>query len=211
MQRSYGRSARARSLDRRRPSGHVECAAIVPNRGPYGRSRSAWNRPKAPAEGAAVLSARLLRRGGARDRHGRAGARPLRRAGLCAPRDRAQPLCGREPQGQGRDLRRGARRDSRHRRAGDLFRPRRAEIDPGRGAEAQLLRARRHLPAGHQGPSRGRDPPQARARDRADRPCRPSRGGRNDRPAPGRRHHAGAVGRRGREPSSRAIPAISPM
>ena len=84
-------------------------------------------------------------------------------------------------QGQGRDLRRGARRDSRHRRAGDLLRPWRAEIGPGRGAKAQLLRARRHLSAGHQGASRGRDPSQARPRDRADRPCRPSRGGRHDR------------------------------
>ena len=142
--------------------------------------------------------ARLLRRGRARHRHGRAGARPLRRPGLCAPRDRAQPLRGREPQGQGRGLRRGARRDSRDRRAGDLLRPRRAEIDPGGGAEAQLLRARRHLSAGHQGAPRGRDPPQARPRDRADRPCRPSRGGRHHRPAAGGRHHAGAVGRRGR-------------
>ena len=31
--------------------------------------------------------------------------------GLCPPRDRPQPLCGREPQGEGRGLRRGARRD----------------------------------------------------------------------------------------------------
>ena len=30
-------------------------------------------------------------------------------AGLCAPRDRAQPLCGREPARQGRDFRRGTR------------------------------------------------------------------------------------------------------
>ena len=154
-------------------------------------------RPQAPAQGAAVLAARLLRRGRARDRLGRAGARSLRRAGLRAARDRPQPLRGGESQGQGRDLRRGARRDSRYRGAGDLFRPRRAEVDSGRGQEAQLLRARCHLPAGHQGAPRGRDPPQARARDRADRPCRSSRGGRHDRPAPDRRHHAGAVGRRG--------------
>ena len=57
------------------------------------------------------------------------------------------------------------------------------EVGAGRGQEAQLLRPRRHLPAGHQGAPRGRDPPQARARDRADRPCRPSRGGRHHGPA----------------------------
>jgi hypothetical protein len=47
------------------------------------------------------------------------------------------------------------------------------QVDPGGGAEAQLLRPRRHLPLGDEGAPRGRDPQQARPRDRADRPCRP--------------------------------------
>ena len=178
---------------------------------PRCHDRSRCDRQKAAAQGAAVLAARLLRRRGAGDRTVEQALVRYGAAGLCAPRDRPQPLRGREPQGQGRGLRRGARRDPRNRRAGDLLRPRRAEIDSGGGARTQLLRARRHLPLGHQGPPRGRDPPQARARDRADRPCRASRGGRHDRAAARRRHHAGAVGRRGRAVRRRAIPATSPM
>ena len=78
---------------------------------------------------------------------------------------------------------------------------------PAEAQSAQLLRARRHLSAGHQGPPRGRDPSQARPRDRADRPCRPSRGGRHDGPAAGWRHHAGRSRSMRSRPSSRAIPS----
>ena len=69
---------------------------------------------------------------------------------------------------------------------------------PEESQAPQLLPLRRHLPAGDQGPSRGRDPSQARPRDRADRPRRPSRSGRHARPAAGGRHHAGADRRGGR-------------
>src|SRR3954467_8005794 len=50
-------------------------------------------------QGPALLAARILRRRGAGDRLGRAGAEALWRARLCPPRDRAQPLRGRKPQG----------------------------------------------------------------------------------------------------------------
>ena len=148
---------------------------------------------QAGADGFALLAARLLRRRGARHRFGRAGAQALRRPGLRAPRDRAQPLRGGEPEGERRGLRRGARRNSRrHRRAGDLLRPRGAEVDPRGGQAPQLLRVRRHLPAGHQGAPRGRDSFPPRPRDRADRPRRPSRGGGHTGPAARRRDPAGA-------------------
>ncbi len=58
---------------------------------------------------------------------------------------------------------------------------------PAEAAAAEFPGARRHLSAGHQGASRGRDPPAPRARDFADRPCRASRGGRHARPASRRR------------------------
>ena len=51
----------------------------------------------------------------ARDRHRRTGAQELWRAGLCAPRDRPQPLCRGGAEGQGRGVRRGTRRDPRRR------------------------------------------------------------------------------------------------
>ena len=140
----------------------------------------------ARTQGAAVLAARLLRRGGARHRFGGAGAQRLRAAGLCAARDRAQPLRGREPARQGRHLRRGTRRGSRYRRAGDFLGAWRAAQRSRGGGAAQSVRARRHLSAGHQGASRGRDPSSARAPDRADRARRPSGGD---------RHHGSAAGR----------------
>ena len=69
--------------------------------------------PQAAARHPAVRAARLLRRRRSRHPDRRAGARALRRAGLCPPRDRPQPLRRRGPEGEGRGLRRGARRDSR--------------------------------------------------------------------------------------------------
>ena len=102
-------------------------------------------------------------------------------------------------------------RNPGHQGAGDLLRPRGAEVDSRGVQAAQFLPLRRHLPAGHQGPSRGRNPPQARPRDRADRPRRPSRGGRHARPVAGRRDHAGADRRGGRGASSRATRASFPM
>ena len=58
-----------------------------------------------------------------------------RRAGLCPPRDRPQPLRRRQPQGEGRRLRRGARRDPGDRPAGDLLRAWRRQGGAGGGAE----------------------------------------------------------------------------
>ena len=169
-----------------------------PGQEPHFSPMNAENTEKPPAEGPALLAARLLRRRGPGDRFGRAGAQALRRTGLCPPRDRPQPLRGGKPEGQGRGFRRGTRRNPRHRRAGDLLRPRRAEVDPGGIAAPELLPSRRHLPAGDQGAPRGRNPPQARPQHPPDRPCRASRGGRHARPVAGRRDHAGADRRGGR-------------
>ena len=65
----------------------------------------------------ALPAARLLR--GRRSRHPdrRAGAEEIRRAGLCPPRDRPQPLCGRGPADARRGLHRGTRRDPAEHRA----------------------------------------------------------------------------------------------
>ena len=78
---------------------------------------------------------------------------------------------------------------------------------PAEAQRAQLVRARRHLPAGHQGAPRGRDPSQARPRDRADRPCRPPGSGRHHGPVAARRGHAGRDRRGRRSVSRRATPS----
>ena len=77
----------------------------------------------------------------------------------------------------------------------------------GGSRAAQPVRARRHLPAGHQGASRGRDSLPARPRDRADRPCRPSGSGRHARPVAGRRGDAGRDASPTPRLSCRATPA----
>src|ERR1051325_3382879 len=105
---------------------------------PYDRRKHREFR-QAAAESPALFAARLLRRRGQGHRFRGAGAEALRRPGLCPPRDRPQPLCGREPEGQGRGVRRGTRRDPRHQGSGDLFGPWRAEIDPGAVAAAGTL------------------------------------------------------------------------
>src|ERR1039457_1489620 len=66
-------------------------------RGHYGQRHRKAGTPKAFAASAAVLAARILRRGGACHRIGGARAHVVRAPGLCAARDRAQPLRGREP------------------------------------------------------------------------------------------------------------------
>ncbi len=139
------------------------------------RSRSCWPRPRGFCAGV-----------GPRHPDRRAGDREVRRAGLCAPRDRPQPPCGRPPEGAGRGVRRGAGRvpDGP---AGGVLRPRGAQVGAGRGAGAADALPRRHLPAGLQGARRGPAPPRRRPRDRADRPRRPPRGGRHHGPAAGRR------------------------
>ena len=87
-------------------------------------------------------------------------------------------------------------------RAGRVLGPWRAEIGAGRGRPAQSALSRRHLPAGLQGPPRGRAPPASAGRTHhADRPCRPSRGDRHDGPAAARRGDAG----RGRRPTREAV------
>ncbi len=64
---------------------------------------------KPPPRSADRGAARLLRGGRSRDPDRRAGDREIRRAGLCPPRDRPQQVRRRQPQGQGRGVRRGAR------------------------------------------------------------------------------------------------------
>ncbi len=131
----------------------------------------------------------------------RARHRALRPAGLCPPRDRAQSLRRRRPRGQGGDLRRRARRGA-GRPPRRVLRPRRAEGGAGRGRTPQAALCRRHLPAGLQGPSRGRAAPRGRAHHRADRPRRPSRGDRHHGPASRRRRAAGRGHRAGRAAGS---------
>ena len=81
---------------------------------------------------------------------------------------------------------------------------------PAEAARRQLLYRRRHLPAGLQGPSRGRAPSRGRPHRAADRPCRPSRGDRHDGPAAARRGAAGRDRGRGRGHRGRPIRAGSP-
>ena len=112
---------------------------------------------------------------------------------------------------QGRRLRRGARRDAGRRRSPVIFSAHgvpKAVPAAGRAAPAVLPRC--HLPAGLQGPHGGGAPFRGRLRDRADRPCRPSRGDRHHGPAAGGRHHPDRDRRRMPRPSRRAIPASSP-
>ena len=100
----------------------------------------------------------------------------------------------REPGAPGRRLRRGAGRGA-GRRAGGVLRPWRAEERAGRGDAAEAVLPRRHLPAGQQGPPRGRAPRGARPPPPADRPCRPPGGGGHHGPArTGHRHPGGGRG-----------------
>ena len=149
----------------------------------------------APADPLSRRPARLLRRRRPRHQDRRDGAREMGRAGLCPARDRAQQVRRRRPARQGRGVRRGTGRVPA-RPPGDLLGPWRAEVRPRRGRAARDDLCRCHLPAGHQGPHRGRAPSRGRPADGDDRPCGPSRDDRHDGPAARRR---GAAGRdRGR-------------
>ncbi len=142
-------------------------------------------------ENRALFAPGLLRRRGAGDRHRGTGAHDLWRPGLCPPRDRPQPLCGRQPQDQRRDFRRGTGRDPRqYQRTGGVFRPRGSEIGAGGCPRPQFLFAGCHLSAGHQGAPRGGDPFQARPRNPPDRAFPSSGGGRHARAIAGRRRDA---------------------
>ena len=113
----------------------------------------------------------------ARHRDRRAGARALRRAGLCPPRDRPQPLRGREP---ARPRARSSSRSSTR-----CPRPTRRWSSPPTACRrrSRPRPSRRNLfvvdatcplvTKVHREAERHHKP---RPRDRADRPCRPSRG-----------------------------------
>ena len=108
-----------------------------------------------------------------------------------------------ELRGAGCRVRRGAGRGARG-RAGRVLRPRRAQGGAGRGAAPPAAVRRRDLPAGLQGPSRGRAPPQGGPHRAADRPCRPSRGDRHHGPGGA---GLGAAGReRGRRRDASRVP-----
>ncbi|KAJ8134117.1 hypothetical protein OY671_012669, partial [Metschnikowia pulcherrima] len=112
-------------------------------------------RSQGPAEAPDRGAARLLRRGGPRDRDRRARDHALWRAGLCPARDRSQPLrCGRA-EVQGRDLRGRAGRSARW-RVGRVLGAWRAQGDSGGSQFARAGSARRHSPTGEQGPPAGR-------------------------------------------------------
>ena len=129
----------------------------------------------------AVRAARLLRRRRPGHPDRRAGAREVRRAGLCAARDRPQQIRGRGAEGaRARCSSRSSTRSRRARRRWCFRRmacPRRCR--PTR-ASAQHVLPRCHLPAGQQGAYRGQPAFRRRPRDRADRPCRACRGDRHD-------------------------------
>ncbi len=68
---------------------------------------------------------------------------------------------------------------------------------PAEAGRREMVYRRRHLPAGHQGPYRGRAPPRERPPDGDDRPCRPPRDDRHHGPAARGRGAAGRdAGRR---------------
>jgi hypothetical protein len=133
--------------------------------------------PRGPGQ-----SARLLRRRRPGDPDRRADHREVRRAGLCAPRDRPQSSRRRPPEGLGRGVHRGTGRGP-DRSARGVLGPRRAQVGARRGQVARDGLSGRHLPAGLQGPCRGPEAFRRRPRDRADRPCRPPRGRRHHGPA----------------------------
>src|SRR6516162_3617961 len=151
------------------------------------RSRDRTHGRKTRPQNRALFAAGFLRRGGAGHRHRGTGARHLWRTGLCPPRDRPQQICRGRPEEEGRDFRRGTRRNSRqYQCTGGVFGPRGAEIGSGRGAVAELLLARCDLSAGDQGASGSRYSFQARPRDPTDRSFASSRGGGHPRAAAAR-------------------------
>ena len=126
--------------------------------------------------------------------------------GLRAQGDRPQQARGRPAPGARRDLRRGARRHDPRGRHHRLLRPRRLAGRPRRRQAAQPVHARRHLPAGHQGPRRGEEVRRRGLHDRPHRPRRP-RGGRGHDGRGAREHRAGrdrGRRRRARHPRPRA-------
>ena len=124
------------------------------------------------------VSARVLRRGGARGRDGRAGARAVRRPGVRAQADRPQPA--RRPRaGRARgDLRRGGDRGARGRH-GRLLGARRRALGARERGCAAAEHDRRHVPARHEGARPGAARRGRRLHGDPDRPCRARGGGRH--------------------------------
>ena len=166
------------------------------------RARRGHHR-QAAAGNPALRPTWILCRRGAGHRRGRAGSRHLWAARLRAARDRAQQVRRREPEAEGRRVRARTRRGAGWRRPGDLFRPRRRQDGAGECRFARAHHDRRHLPAGHQGSPRGRDPPQARPPRAAGRPFRPSRGGGHHGPVAQGFDHPGGGPRTDRGPDAR--------
>ncbi len=125
------------------------------------------------------VSARLLRRGRAGGRDGRARARALRPARLRAQADRAQHPRRPGPRGARRHLRRvggrgAGRRDDR------LLRARRRAVRARGVGGAVAQRDRRDVPARHEGARAGPPVRRGRLHRRPDRSRRPRRGDRHD-------------------------------
>ena len=106
---------------------------------------------------------------------------------------------------EGRGVRRRSRRRA-GRRGGDLLGARRVAGGAARSAGARAPVARRHLPAGDQGASRGAALRQAGLHHRPDRPSRPRRGRGHDGRGAGL-DRAGRDGRGRRDGSSCPIPS----
>ena len=143
-----------------------------------------------------------------RHRRRRAGPVDLRSSGLRPSRDRAQQIRGGILEEEGGHLRRGTRRDPADRCAGDLLRPRRAQGHPDRGQRPQVLRHRRDLPAGDQGPSRGGTAFPPRPHHHPGGPRRPSRSRRHAGPAPRRRRDPGREHRRRASAGGRGLARV---
>ena len=133
-----------------------------------------------------------------RRRRARAEAATARRS-MSATRSSTTNTWSNALKAQGRGLRRGARRGAGRRRAGDLLRPRRAasRCRPRRQAR-NLFAIDATCPLVTKVHREAERALQARPPDHADRPCRPSGGGRHHGPAAAGRDHAGRRPRRRR-------------
>ena len=129
----------------------------------------------------------------ARSRSSSGRSRSSARRSMCATRSCTTGMWSRRLERKGARLRRGTGRDSRRRRdrsSAPMASPSRSSTT---AQDARPAGARRHLPAGLQGPHPGQALCRAGPDADPDRPCRPSRGRRHH--GPGRRARASGLAR----------------
>ena len=171
QRRRFGASSSARSAS--------PCSACSQ---PGKRRREGMQRSQSRHGRPARQSPRFLRRRRPRDRDRQARDRDARRADLRAPRGRAQPLRGRGPASIA--ARSSSRNSTRCPTARTVIFSAHGVSQAVReeAAASRPEGVRRDLPAGDQGPHRGRAPLPRRPRRGADRPRGPSRSRRHDGP-----------------------------